>query len=164
MQDSKAGKPEQGFAAGCGIRHERLAAVEVQAAECRGDLGRLSERMNHLEDRVTGLGDSHRATIAALESNTAAMIAATETQGRLTVSLDELKRELSQIREAVHHDRVYFAEHVADGERDKRSAPRIAISLWLMGLSLGGIAIYFVAHNWQWLVHAAAAFDTTPGG
>lgn len=164
MADTKSPKAESGVPAGCGLRHERLSAVEVSVAESKGAILRLEDTIERLGDKVAGLGDSHRATLTALEANTAALTAQTGSQTRLSESIDLLGRELHAVMVDVSAHKRDLAEHVIESERDKRSLPRLAISVWLMGLSLGALALYFIVHNWQWLVHTAAVFDPQAGG
>lgn len=157
MDEDKRIKPEPGFAAGCATRHARLTEIEVRVRAADTALAGERLRIDHLEDRVDGLGHAHQATILALEANTQALKQQAEwhsrqidVQHRLNSSLDRLNTELNEVK----------FEH----ERDKRSLPKLALSVWFMGVGIVALVTYWLLHNWQWLIHAAAVLDTKAGG
>lgn len=130
---------------GCAAYHQRIDRIERTAEQTAATVIEHGALLNRIADRVSGLSDAHEATLIAVR-------ASTEATSRLGAAIRKFDDKLD----------LFMSDYVAhkiDAERDRRSAPRVAVSLWLASLGFGGMVIWFIIEHWDHLIRAATVID-----
>lgn len=129
----------------CAEHHQRIDRIERTADKTAATVIEHGVLLNRIVDRVSGLSDAHEATLIAVR-------ASTEATSRLGTAIRKFDDKLDMFMSD-------YVAHKIDAERDRRSVPRVAISLWLASLGFGGMVIWFIIEHWDHLIRAATVLD-----
>lgn len=130
---------------GCSAYHKRIDRIERTAEQTAATVIEHGAILNRIVERVSGLADAHNATLIAVR-------ASTEATSRLGDAIRKFDDKLDMFMSD-------YAEHKIDAERDRRSAPRVAVSLWLASLGFGSMVLFFIIEHWADLVRAVTAIE-----
>lgn len=130
---------------GCVAYHNRIDRIERTAEQTAATVIEHGVLLNRIVDRVSGLSDAHEATLIAVR-------ASTEATSRLGTAIRKFDDKLDMFMSD-------YVAHKIDAERDRRSAPRVAVSLWLASLGFGGMVVFFILEHWADLVRAVSVLD-----
>lgn len=130
------------IAKGCEIRHERIDRLEALASKTAQVVHGHGIRLNDMDERLTGLHQTHSATLIAVE-------ACTQSNNRLSTAIDRLETWLVGWMADYEQHKSAFVEHKAANAAEKFALPRVALALWATTLTaLGAVLAFFVA-EWQ---------------